>query len=114
MVSQAAGGHLVDDELELGRLDDRQIGRLGTLEYPADVDAGLSISIGHARPITDQAARDRVSAKIDGNRFCDANAVIRSRRVVWIGCHEQCTGSLLEKRGECCGQLCIVARFQYE
>jgi hypothetical protein len=30
MVSQAAGGHLVDDELELGRLDDRQA---LTLEY---------------------------------------------------------------------------------
>ena len=35
----------VDDELELGRLDDRQVRRLRTLEDATGVDADLTISI---------------------------------------------------------------------
>ena len=36
----------VDDELELGRLLDRQVGRLLALEDPSGVDADLAIGAG--------------------------------------------------------------------
>jgi hypothetical protein len=36
----------VDDELELGRLHDRQVGGLGALEDAADIDASLTKQAG--------------------------------------------------------------------
>ena len=39
------GGLGVDDQLELARLHDRQVCRLSALEYPAGVDAYLTIDI---------------------------------------------------------------------
>jgi len=39
------GGLGVDDQLELVRLHDRQVCRLSALEYPAGVDAYLTIDI---------------------------------------------------------------------
>ena len=41
--AERLGGLEVDDELELGRLLDRQVGRFLALENAADVDAGLAI-----------------------------------------------------------------------
>src|SRR3981189_967232 len=40
------GGLKVDDELVLGRQYYRQVGRLGALENPSDVDAGLPKCVG--------------------------------------------------------------------
>ena len=37
----------IDDQLELGRLQDRQVGRLRALENAAGVDAGLAIRVRH-------------------------------------------------------------------
>src|SRR5450432_2243406 len=50
------GGLQVDDKLKLGRLHDRQIGRFGTLENPAGVDADLAINLRKAGAVTYQAA----------------------------------------------------------
>ena len=41
--AERLGGLEVDDQLELGRLHDRQVGRLLALENAAGVDAGLTI-----------------------------------------------------------------------
>ena len=41
-------GLQIDHKLELGRLNDREIGRLGALENLAGVNAGLAICIGQA------------------------------------------------------------------
>src|SRR5213076_476318 len=46
----------IDDQLEPGRLLDRQIGRLGPLEDPTGVNADLAIGSRDARPLADQAA----------------------------------------------------------
>ena len=46
----------VDDQLELGRLHDRQIGRLLALEDATGVDAGLTIGIGDVGSVAHQAA----------------------------------------------------------
>src|SRR5260370_12827161 len=45
----------IDDQLELGRLHDGQIGRLGALENPTDVDAGLTISVGEVGRVAHEA-----------------------------------------------------------
>ena len=39
--AERLGGLEIDDELELGRLHHRQVGRLLALENAADIDAGL-------------------------------------------------------------------------
>ena len=44
--AERLGGLEVDDQLELGRLHDRQVGRLLALENAAGIDAGLAICIG--------------------------------------------------------------------
>src|SRR5215211_1065597 len=46
----------VDDELELGRLQDRQVGGLRTLEDAASVDTGLPIGIVDVDSVADQTA----------------------------------------------------------
>jgi len=46
-----------DDELELGRLLDGQVGRLGALENLVDIDRGAPELIGNAGSIGDEAAR---------------------------------------------------------
>ena len=43
--AERLGGLEVDDQLELGRLLDRQIGRLGALEDLSGVNAGLAIGM---------------------------------------------------------------------
>src|SRR5262244_445623 len=46
----------IDDQLELGRLHDRQFRWLGTLEDAAAIDACLTISVGNARSVAHQTA----------------------------------------------------------
>ena len=50
------GGLGVDDQLELGRLHDRQVGGLGALEDAAGIDADLTIGIRQARSVAHQPA----------------------------------------------------------
>ena len=60
-------GRKIDDQLELGRLHNRQVGRVGTLENAADVDAELPIPLGRARSVAHQAARFcKRSITVDG------------------------------------------------
>src|SRR5262249_5178232 len=52
--------------LEFRRLQDRQVSRLLTLEYPPNVNAGFTISPGKAHPVTEQpASRDKLAPFID-------------------------------------------------
>ena len=46
----------VDDQLEFGRLHDRQVGGLGAFENAAGIDADLTVGIGNAGSIAHQAA----------------------------------------------------------
>ena len=43
--AEGFGGLEVDDELELGRLHDRQVGRLGAVEDFASIDANLTVAL---------------------------------------------------------------------
>src|SRR3981189_838687 len=46
----------VDHQLELGRLQYRQLSRLGALQDASSVDSGLTIRIGNAGAVAHQAA----------------------------------------------------------
>src|ERR1700730_8071782 len=52
----SVGGFEINDELEFGRLHDRQSGRLFALENPASVDTNLAKRIGQTGSIAHQPA----------------------------------------------------------
>ena len=54
--TKGRGGREIDDEFELGRLHDREIGGFRALQDAADIDAGLAVRVGHARSIAHQPA----------------------------------------------------------
>ena len=54
------GALAIDDQLQLGRLQDRQVRRLGTLQDTARVHAHLTIGISHARSVTHQPTDFRI------------------------------------------------------
>src|SRR3954454_20898148 len=45
----------IDDELELGRLLDRQIGRLAPLEYLVGINREPAVNVREARPVEHQS-----------------------------------------------------------
>ena len=63
-------GLWVDDQLELRRLHDRQVGRLGALEDAAGVDADLAIRIRQARFRSSSARRLRQNRATYMSRGC--------------------------------------------
>src|ERR1700682_3554301 len=98
------GGLEVGYQIELGRLDDRQVGRLFALENFADIDASLAVAVGKVRPVTDEPTgsnivslrinhRDRMS-RCERHEFLDKAEKDRILR------DEKCTRTLLNKRRE--------------
>src|SRR5262245_39987052 len=59
-----AGGRQIDDEIELGRLYHRQIGRLLAFQDAAGIDTNLAIGFGDAGPVAHQAAGFGVPAQV--------------------------------------------------
>src|SRR5438128_12216672 len=66
--AERLGGLEIDDQLEPGRLLDREIGGLGALEDPSGVSAELAKGGREARSIADQAARSSELTKIKDRR----------------------------------------------
>src|SRR5262249_4839583 len=65
--AERLGGLEIDDQLELSRLQYGQVRRLLPFENPPHIDAGLTIGIGEACRVADQAAgRDIVTEVVDG------------------------------------------------
>ena len=58
--SERLGGRQVDDEIELGRLLDREVGRLGAAQNPVDIAACAPEQIGVVRAIGHETARREV------------------------------------------------------
>ena len=81
------GGRRIDDQLELDRLQDRQVRRLRALEHAAGIDFKLPIGIGNVRPVAHQAAGvDNLSHENDdGSAWRDARSASCTRRVTKIG-----------------------------
>src|SRR6266508_2526292 len=68
--AECLGSLEIEDQLELGRLYDGQIGGLFPLEYPANVDADEPIRVSQAGSITHQAAGRGELARLIEGRNC--------------------------------------------
>src|SRR5206468_3316862 len=93
----------VDDQLECGRLLDRQIGRLGALEDLSGINAGLAIGSCEARSVADQAAGRGEFARLINRRkgmaCCQRNELVASTEEERIGANNKRAGLQLD---ECC------------
>src|SRR6516165_5963292 len=94
----------IDHQLELGRLQDRQVGRLFALEHPARVDASLPIGIEQVCPVTHKAAGLDVSSPwVNGGyrmTCCQKDEQGGEACEKRVGPNQQPTGSLLDKAGK--------------
>src|SRR5262249_733747 len=114
--AERLGSLEVDHQLELGRLNNRQVCRLLALENPAGVNSRLTKYVGDAGSIADEAAgRDKLAQRVNrGYR------VVRRQRRKFIapadkeriGKDHQRASSLLSQRREGCVDLLVNTRGQ--
>ena len=85
--AECLGGVEIDDQLECGRLLDRQIGRLGALEDLPGVGADLAVNACDTGPVADQPAGGNEAAPLIDcrDRRLDVNAMSCSRRAMKNG-----------------------------
>src|SRR5215831_9922861 len=111
--ADGARGLEVDDQLELSRLQDGEIGRLFALENPSGVDTGLPIGIDQTRSVTHQAAGVDVRSPGIDRRYCMTRRQNRKQSGLAgkerVGANKQRIGSLLDKRGKCCFEFAFGA-----
>src|SRR5262249_14048642 len=81
-------GLQVDDQFELGRPNNRQIGRLRAFENATNVDAKLSVHVGNAVAIAHKATGCGVLTQLEGGR--DTMACCQGDKLI---------ASAVEKRG---------------
>ena len=82
--AERLGGLEVDDQLELGRLLHRQVGRLLALEDTAGVDADLAIEVSDAGPVAHQAAgRDELAIRRNRRHRVARRQARRAARFGW-------------------------------
>src|SRR6185295_20284401 len=66
--AERLGGLEIDDELEFGRLQDRQIGRLRAFQDLPNIVAGLPIRVRDIRAVADQTASNGEFAELINRR----------------------------------------------
>src|SRR6516164_5000116 len=102
--AKRSGCFEIDDKLYLRRLLDRQMGRLGTVEYFAGIDTGLSVHIKGVDAIAQQTASHRnISAFVNRRKpvTCRQCGQLRASHVeISISGNQQCTDAALADRGE--------------
>src|SRR5262245_23555565 len=103
----------VDDELKLGRAQDRHICRLLALEDTAGIDAGQAKLVHGARSVAHQSADlDKITQVVDrrqrmARRLRDDLYTTVTEQALWTD--EECIRALLHKAGECNIDLPTVA-----
>ena len=94
----------VDDEIEPGRSHGRQIDRLSALEYAANVDAGMLITVDDVGPIAHQATRvDELTRPVDrGNCMArrQPNESVTLDEYKNVGADKQSASTALDHSGE--------------
>src|SRR5262249_58807593 len=104
----------IDDQLELGRLHNRQICWLGALEDSTGVDAELTKRVRQARTVTHQAAGFRILAHgIDGGyrmARCQRGQLEPPAEEERVGGDQERVDSVADKRCEGGLDLAAVAR----
>src|SRR5207237_953982 len=102
--AEGLGGVQVEHELEPGRLLDRQVGRLCTLEDFPGVDTGPAIRVADTRPVAHQAAGvDKLAREIDRrNRVArrERDELLAATEKKGIGAEREHADPLLTKARE--------------
>src|SRR5262249_17169261 len=75
-IASSVGRFEIDGQLQVGRLQHRQLGWLGAAENPTGVDASLPVSFGDTRSVAHQAA----SVDVFTLRIGRGNGVMRRQR----------------------------------
>src|SRR5207302_3087490 len=90
--------------LDLRRLNDGQVGRLGAVQNTRGVNAGLPVHVGDVRTVAHQAAGHRELAERVGRRKRVARGqrhdLLAAAGEEWIGGYEERVGAHLLDRGE--------------
>src|SRR5450759_1948112 len=98
------GGFEVEDQLELGRLYNRQIRRLLTLEDAAGIDAGLVVRIVRTGSVTHQTATHGGFALLidrwDRMTRCQRHDLIALTVKEGVGADDERTNPLLDQGGK--------------
>src|SRR5215470_13199175 len=81
--AERLGGLEVDDELELGRLLDREIGGLGTLEDLCHIGSGASIEISEIRAVAHEGACLRPRRGLGDSREAVLRGKLKETRAEW-------------------------------
>src|SRR5262245_23753427 len=102
--AERLGGPEVDHELELGRLQNRQVGGLGPLENVRGVDAVLPVGVGDADAVAEQSARHGIfSELVDGGQALPLREIdnaVTPRVEIRVRADQQRVDALLDQRGE--------------
>src|SRR5262245_17397008 len=102
--AERLGGAQVDHQLELGRLQDRQLAGLCALEDAAGIDAGLAVRVLDAGAIAHQAPGSGVLAQRiycrDAVVIGEGDDLLAPVGEQGIGNDEQGVGALLPERSE--------------
>src|SRR5262249_57558286 len=98
------GGAEIDDQLELGRLHYRKVGRFLTFEDTAGVHADLAIGVGQVRSVRDESPGCSKLAPIVDRRKAMAcrqcDDLIAPPEGIGIGGDDEGASSLVNKRGK--------------
>src|SRR5262245_37826458 len=99
--AECLGGLEIDHQLELGRLQHRQVSRLFTLKNAASVDAGLAKTVRKVRLVADQSAElDTLAVRV--NRWhpmagCQRHDLTQSAKEQRVGSDCECLGLLMDE-----------------
>src|SRR5215207_4079981 len=104
----------IDDQLELGRLQHREVGRFLTFEDTAGVHADLAIGVGQLRAVGDESSGCSILAPIVDRgkamacRQCDD--LIAPPEEIGIGADYERASSLVNKGGKSGSHVMLTAR----
>src|SRR5262249_43427617 len=107
------GGLEIDDELELGRLNDRKVAHLASLEDARNIGAGLSVAVREACAVAHQATVPHECLLLvdgwEGMLCSQRHDVVAAAVEEWIGAYDEGAGTRPNDRRKGCRELALVA-----
>src|SRR5262249_17633448 len=87
--SERLSGLEIDDEVKLRRSDHGQIARLGALENPSGVNAGLAIAVANVRSVAHRAtSQNKLATKVNRRNFVtrgEGDKLFTAAKEEWSG-----------------------------
>jgi hypothetical protein len=109
---------MVDDQLELGRLHDRQFRRSRPFENSAGITPGEAPSVRNAGSVTDQpSARNAFQGGLDGREAMPSsqgNQPVGTLEQEWIRADQKRPGAALDDRGEGSFEIAVARGWHHE